>query len=192
MSGDIFGAITKMLDPLKTKMRLMVSKAVVALIDDGKKIQQMQLLALAGEVLADVERYQQFGFTSVPLPGAEAIVAFIAGDREHGIVLGVEDRRYRPTGLTNGQACFYDILSKIKLTADGKALHDVPVKTEIKSAEVVLGAGVVLEKILNGETFQVTYNSHTHLSFGVPTTSPILASTVADLSQAVKAAKLQA
>lgn len=85
----------------------MVSRAVVKLVNDGTKLQALQLALLDGETRDQVERFQQYGFTSVPQQGAEGVVLFIGGDRAHGVVVAVDDRRYRLKGLQNGEVAVY-------------------------------------------------------------------------------------
>ncbi|WP_431477838.1 phage baseplate assembly protein domain-containing protein [Massilia eburnea] len=48
------------------------------------------------------------GFTSVPKPGAEGVVVFVGGNRDHGLVIAVEDRRFRLKGLASGEVAIYD------------------------------------------------------------------------------------
>ena len=85
----------------------MVARGVVSLVNDGLKLQGVQLAILDGEI-REAERFQQYGFTSVPLPGAEAVVVFVGGRRDHGLVVAVDDRRYRKKGLLPGEVALYN------------------------------------------------------------------------------------
>ncbi|WAP69035.1 phage baseplate assembly protein V [Jiella pelagia] len=89
------------------RVLLLVSRAVVSAVSDGSKMQSLQLNALHGEVRDDVERFQNYGFTSVPHTGAEAVVVFPSGNREHGLVVVVDDRRYRLRSLSAGEVALY-------------------------------------------------------------------------------------
>lgn len=112
--------VNRLLAPLANRVRNMVSRAVVQVVDDAKKAQLMQLGILADEVKDDVERLQNYGFTSVPLDGAEAVVVFVGGKREHGIVIVTEDRRHRLRNLESGEVAVYDRTgSKIVLKTNG-------------------------------------------------------------------------
>ena len=73
----------------------MISRAVLSAISDGAGIQLVQVKLLEGEVRDGVERFQNYGFTSVPLPGAEGIMACVSGNRDHGVIVAMDDRRYR-------------------------------------------------------------------------------------------------
>lgn len=95
------------LRPLANRVRNLLARAVVQLVDDGKKLQMMQIGVLADEDVPDAEHHQPYGFSSVPLAGAEVVVGFPYGDREHPLAVVVSDRRYRPTGGQGGEVCLY-------------------------------------------------------------------------------------
>lgn len=100
-------ALAKLLRPIETKLANLVARGVVRRVDDGAKLQLLQLLVLDTEVRERLERCQEYGLTSVPLEGAEAVVLFPGGHRGHGLVVAVVDRRYRPTGLAPGEVALY-------------------------------------------------------------------------------------
>lgn len=98
-----------------------IARAVVSLVSDSGLWQSLQLRVLKDETLDDVERVQQYGFTSVPKApsaagAAEAVVVFM-GDRSSGVVIAVDDRRYRLKSLAAGEVAIYDDLGqKVHLT----------------------------------------------------------------------------
>lgn len=104
---DTFDQLRHLLRPLATRIANTVARAVIQLADDGKKLQLLQLGVLAGETVDDGEHHQPYGFSSVPLGGAEAVVVFPNGDRSHPLVVSVSDRRHRPTGGKGGEVCMY-------------------------------------------------------------------------------------
>ena len=115
--------IQRSLAPLARRMRLMVARAVVRLVNDDTLAQSLQLDLLADESADAVERFQGYGFTSVPHAGAEAVVVFVGGARSHGIIVQVEDRRYRLTGLQPGEVALFDDLGNVvKLGRNGLAI----------------------------------------------------------------------
>lgn len=125
---------------LGRRVQMMVARAVVQRVDDSKGIQSHQLSALADELVEDAERMQDYGFTSVPFPGAEAVVVFPGGLRSHGLVVAVGDRRYRPTGLKPGEVAVYDDLGQaVILTREGIRIIS-PLKIDIESPEVTVTA----------------------------------------------------
>ena len=113
-------AIQKMTEGLRGRVQLMIGRAILSAISDAGKIQTAQAQLLADEVQDDVERIQEYGFASVPLPGAEGVVVFVGGNRDHGLLIATDDRRYRLVGLEAGEVALYDDLGqKVHLTRSG-------------------------------------------------------------------------
>lgn len=128
--------IARLLAPLRNRIANMVARAVVQLVDDKPRLQVLQLGVLADETRDGCERVQEYGFTSVPLPGAEAVVLFVGGRRDHGLVVGVDDRRHRLAGLKAGEVAVYNNAgASVVLKADGSI--------EVTGAEVILNGGVL-------------------------------------------------
>lgn len=114
------GQIQRLLSPLARRMRMLVSRAVVNVVYDGMKMQGLQLSLLADETADQVERFQEYGFTSHPHAGAEAIAVAVGGARGHLVTIAVDDRRYRLASLAAGEVALYDDLSqKVHLTRSG-------------------------------------------------------------------------
>lgn len=91
--------------------------------DDGAT-QVLQLDFGAKEVQDGRYRLAEYGFTSMPLPGADAAVVFLGGDRSAGIVIATGDRRYRLKGLAPGEVALYDDLGHVvKLSRSGIAIN---------------------------------------------------------------------
>lgn len=99
--------VVRLLRPLAQSVRLMVARAIVNLVDDGRQLQSLQVGLLADEVRDNAERFQQYGFTSHPLPGAEAVAVCAGGVRDHVLVIAVDDRRYRLRALQPGEVALY-------------------------------------------------------------------------------------
>lgn len=99
--------LQKMLGPIQRRVALSIGRAVLNVISDEQKAQLVQASLLADEVRDGMERMAEYGFTSVPLPGAEGVAVFVGGDRGHGIVIATGDSRYRLTGLQGGEVALY-------------------------------------------------------------------------------------
>ena len=95
------------LAPLTNRIMNMLALGVIKSINDSGGLQILQSDLLEGETKDDLERFQEYGFTSVPKSGAQSLVAFLGGNRGHGLVLCVVDSRYRKFGLENGDVCVY-------------------------------------------------------------------------------------
>lgn len=99
--------IDKSLQPLKRRIYLMLGRAVLAALSDDKQRQYVQFSALKGEVKDNVERVQEYGFTSHPLPGAQVIFISLSGNRDHPVVISADDPRYRKNDLEPGEVALY-------------------------------------------------------------------------------------
>lgn len=86
----------------------MLARGRVRSVNAGTRMQTLQLDLLEGETKDRLEHFEAYGFTSHPKAGAEAAVVFLDGDRSHGLVLVVADRRYRLRGLADGEVALHD------------------------------------------------------------------------------------
>lgn len=158
---DLLSAMRKFSDPLKRRIMLLVGRAIITAIKDSSGIQTLQLKALADEVHDSVERIQNYGLTSNPKEGAEAIMLAIGGNRDHCVVIAVDDRRYRLKSLASGEVALYDDL--------GQKVHLKRTKIEISTpldAEVVAGGKAKLiatgdAEVTSSATAKVTANAAT-------------------------------
>ena len=80
-----------------------ISRCTVALASAAGKLQSLQIRMLADEVKDNVEHLEPYGFTSCPHSGAEGVAVFPGGDRSHGVVVVIADRRFRLQGLKPGE-----------------------------------------------------------------------------------------
>lgn len=174
-------AFTKLTESMRGKIQLMIGRAILSVVNDAGPVQTVQAQMLADEVQDDVERIQQYGFSSAPLPGAEGVVVFVGGNRDHGLLIACDDRRYRKRGLQPGEVALYTdegdqiVLSRgrvIKVTAGAALEVNAPVVTLTASSKVRLETPI-LEVTGNikdncdtgGKTMlqmRQAYNAHTH------------------------------
>lgn len=99
--------LSKMLQPVRRKISTMIGRAILRAVDDGSGTQKLQIELLKDELYDGVERFQEYGFTSNPHAGAEAVSLSVGGQRGHGVVIAVNDRRYRVTALETGEVAIY-------------------------------------------------------------------------------------
>lgn len=105
---------------LMARVRGLVSRAVVALVNDATRLQALQVTLRADQVPDGAEHYQHYGYTSVPHAQAEGIALAVGGSAAHVVVINVDDRRYRLKALAAGEVAIYDDLGhKVHLTRDG-------------------------------------------------------------------------
>ena len=166
-----------MLEPLALRLRLMVARAVIELVDDAAKMQLLQLSLMGDEVRDAVERLQQYGFTSVPLEGAEAIALAVGGNRNHLVVIATDDRRWRKKDLEPGESALYTdegdyvILKRgriVEIKAGTKLRVDAPLAEltgDLTVAGKITAGGDVFDQ--NGAKsmagMRTVYNTHVHV-----------------------------
>lgn len=115
---------------LGNRVLLMFARGVLRGVTDTGGRQVLQIELLKGELRSGIERMQNYGFTCHPL-GGDVAVAFLGGNREQGIVLVVDDRRYR-LALQPGEVALYDDLgNKVELLRDRMRL------TAVQQLEVI-------------------------------------------------------
>lgn len=78
---DVNRIVVKLTGPLRRRIANAIGRAVIRLVDDAAHTQLLQLTALADETHDRVERYQEYGFTSRPHPGAHAVLVALGGNR---------------------------------------------------------------------------------------------------------------
>lgn len=114
-----------------------LARGVVALGNSAGKLQSLQLRLMAGEVKDNVEHLEPYGFTSCPQSGAEALAGFIGGDRSHGVVIMVSDRRFRLKGLKPGEVALYSDEGDCIVFRRGRVLDIQTVTLNVNASESV-------------------------------------------------------
>lgn len=125
---DMLKLISKATQGMRDRIMLMMGRAVLQAVNDAGGIQIGQASILEDEERSNLERLQDYGFTSVPLSGADAFVAFPGGNRDNGVILRVDDRRYRLASLKGGEVAIYTdegdfIILKRDNNIEVKTLH---------------------------------------------------------------------
>lgn len=131
------------------KIFLLLGRGIVKALKTDEGTQLIQVVALDGETISDVERMEEYGFTAVPETDSEAAIGFLNGNREQGIILCINDRRYRPTNLASGEVMVYDKNgSKVHLKADGSIEIEAKkniIVTAAESATYTAASGTVVD-----------------------------------------------
>ena len=179
-------AVRQLLAPLHRRVMLMVNRAVLSAINDAGGVQIVQVQLLDGEVRDGVECFQQYGHASVPFAGAEGVMVSVGGSHDHGIVIAVEDRRYRLKNLAPGETALYDDQGqKVHLTRNGIVVDgagkpitvqntphvDFNTPTVNMSGNLNVGGNIVAQGDITDSAavipktmagMRVAYNGHTH------------------------------
>ena len=149
-------SINKLIAPVRRAMGSMVLRGLITLVNDGAALQQVQIQLRAmpqpgsgpagAEMSDDIEVMQHYGFTSVPHAGAEAVMLAVGGVKAHGIVIAVDDRRYRLKGMEAGEVALYDDLGNlVKLGRDTLTINGATTvvvsapQVQVNSPSVSLG-----------------------------------------------------
>lgn len=166
----MMGQLKEVVRRLRMQVANMLGRAVVHLVDDGLGIQRVQLGVVAGETVDEGEHFQPYGFSSVPLAGAEALVMFPSGDHGVPLVAVIDDRRYRPRDGEPGEVrVYHKDGAVVTLLANG----DIQVSAKA-GAKVYLddGSGPTEALITKSQ-----FDAHVHGAFGGSTTTPTNAAT---------------
>lgn len=161
MNRDTFGQIRRILDPLRARLQNLVARAVVQVVDDGAKLQRVQVGAAAGEDIDDGEHFQPYGFASVPPAGSEAVVLFPNGDRSHPLVIVASDRATRLTGQAAGEVAIYHPDGARVILRDGGDVEIYPGS----GGEVRIGSAGASDPVALKSDLQAVYDA---ISGGVP------------------------
>lgn len=180
MSGaDSSRAVNKLIAPIARAMRSMVLRGVVSLVNDATALQRVQVQlrampqpggAAAPEMVSDIEVMRHYGLTAVPLAGAETVMLAVGGVKDHGIVIAIDDRRHRPSGLQPGDVMLYDHRGQtVHLGADGITVTS-PIAVTIDTPKVTLTGDLELTNgsisVPQGDVTTangLTLNTHTHM-----------------------------
>lgn len=153
----------RIIAPLQRRILLMVARGLVGTVTDSSGIQRVQVSALADEVIDGLERVQQYGFTGHPKPGSQAVVLFLGGNRDHGVVIACDDGSIRPKDLSAGESAQYSF---------GKY------QVRVKNDKIQVGKDGTWETIVVGETLAELLGhiiddlaTHTHAAPGAPPTT---------------------
>ena len=128
MSPEIFRRVfNRAIDPLRRKVNLMVSRAVLSSLKTQDGLQLLQLKMFADEVTDDAEHVQEFGFRSKPPVGSEGIALSVGGNREHVVVVATMNREVQKSlpELADGES--------IMFTNTGNYFHLKAADQKIKS-----------------------------------------------------------
>jgi len=184
---DIVHIIKRVTAPLARRVRLMVGRGVVELVDDSLKMQGLQVTLLDGEVRDGVERMQQYGFTGRPFKDAEALLVAVGGNRGHLVAVAIDDRRYRPKTLAEGEVALYTHEGIKVLCKVGGEVHLGDAPTDF----VALAASVKTQ--LDGIQGDLTIlKTHTHPTGVGPSGPSVEAATMTYVAASVAAAKVKA
>ncbi|WP_418114565.1 phage baseplate assembly protein V [Vibrio scophthalmi] len=163
------------MDALKRLRRAvanMITRGVALAIKDEVARQVIQVRTVYGDVLDDVPRMQQYGFSSVPPENCDVLIAELNGNSSHRVVLCAEDKDVRLKGGKRGDSALYHLeghyfrltengvleaigdeltvtVKRIKLVATEEVIVDTPKATFTQDVEI--GKNLLVKGKVEGE-----------------------------------------
>ncbi|HHC6515878.1 TPA: phage baseplate assembly protein V [Vibrio parahaemolyticus] len=119
---DIYRYVDKALAPIRRRVVGMVSRALVTGVIEDLQRQNLQVKIHSDESCDNIERFQNYGFSSHPTQGTEAILAALGGNVGNLVALAVEDKKVRPQGEVGDVFLYHLEGHNIRLTKDGKII----------------------------------------------------------------------
>lgn len=111
--------LKRWVNPLRVKISNIAGRGIITKSQDPAGLQTLQVQLSKDEIKDDVQRLQNYGFTSYPMEGAQALGIFQDGSREGGIIVALDDARYR-IQVSEGEVAMYSKFgNKIVMKDDG-------------------------------------------------------------------------
>lgn len=95
------------LERITRRLQLLVGRGRITFAKDEGPVQVHQVQVNDREII-DMPRIMEYGFSSMPKVGCQAVVIFVGGERSNGVILGTNDERARLAGLQPGEVALYD------------------------------------------------------------------------------------
>jgi len=141
------------IERLYRRMLMVIGRGRIGVVDDTGPVQTMQVKLGQDEVVDAIKRLMEYGFTSKPLPGADAVVVFMAGNRSSGCVIATGDQRYR-LHLQSGEVAIHDDQGqKVHLTRTGIVVSAPNKKIRLEGKEIEIHATDSFRFDVNGRGY---------------------------------------
>lgn len=96
------------LEKVWRRFSMLIGRGRVMTGKDAGSVQLLQVQVNDHETHDDMPRVAEYGFTSMPLAGCQALVIFVSGERTNGVICGTSDERNRLKNLQPGEVAIYD------------------------------------------------------------------------------------
>lgn len=173
--------LERLLQPIRNRIRLMVARALITAVKDQDGGITLTLDLLAGETRDGLELVQQYGMSSSPLPGSQAVTLFLGGSRDSGVVIATKGMTPETVfSLKPGEVALH--------TAEGDSVHlragrvvaittetlEINASTAVKiNSPTVEASGEVSDSVGKLSGLRAHFNAHTHVgNLGAPTSPP--------------------
>jgi phage baseplate assembly protein V len=161
------------MNQLFTRLMLLIGRGRFTTVNDSGVAQMVQARMGAIELKDNIPRIAEFGFTSNPPIGSDAVVAFIGGNRDNGVIVATGHQASRPTGLHAGETMLYSQDGKyIYLTASGGIVinaNDQPVTiNDATTVTINAATQIIFDTPLVATTGNLTVGTGVSGSFTTP------------------------
>lgn len=131
--------MTEAIQRLYQRLLHTIGRGRVTTGNDGGSVQTQQVQLGQDEIKDSVPRLAEFGLTSMPPVGSDAVLVFIGGDRSNGAIVATGHQASRPKGLKAGETMLYSQDGKsVYLTAAGGIVVEAKGQTvTVNSASTV-------------------------------------------------------
>lgn len=137
---------------LSHRLQAMVGRGKVLLVNDSGTVQTLQVQLGALELRDGIARLAEYGFTSAPPAGSDAVAVYINGDRSNGVVIATGNQTYRLKGLGDGDAALYDSRGQsVWLTKDGIVFNGAGLPLVIRDTPTVTLEDTTLLSVPHGD-----------------------------------------
>jgi phage baseplate assembly protein V len=107
------------IERLWRRLQLVIGRGRIRVVDDSTPAQTLQVQLGADETKDALPRIAEYGFTSNPPPGTDAVVIFLAGERTNGVVVATNNQQFRMRNLETGEVAIYDNRGRFVLLGAG-------------------------------------------------------------------------
>ncbi|MEK6420029.1 MAG: phage baseplate assembly protein V [Burkholderia gladioli] len=154
------------------RIRNLFGRGRITLVDDSGPVQLVQIRMNGLEVPAGRFRVPEFGFSSNPPIGSDALALHVAGDRSAGAVVGTNHQESRPRGLAPGETILY--------SQDGKSVYlkDGSIVVEAMGQDVIVNNAAKFTMNCSGDcTMNIGGKLNVVAPGGVTFDTPLVGST---------------
>lgn len=138
----------------------------------GRGLRRAQLRIDSSEARDNTPLLGQYGVSARPLPGADGVVLFFAGDRSRGVVIATNDARYQ-IDLAEGEVALHDDLGQtVHLTRQGIVIDGGGQPITLRNAPQVTMDTPLLQVTGDVKAGTISLRQHRHPETGSLTEPP--------------------
>lgn len=139
----IEAAVQKMIQ----RLQHVIGRGRVTTGDDSGNVQLLQVKLGPDEIRDNTPRLAEYGLTSMPPVGSDALLVFVGGDRWNGAIVATGHQASRLKGLAPGEVAIYDDQGQsVYLTRAGIVINGAGLPITVKDTpKVTVTADTMVE-----------------------------------------------